>query len=117
MSGRVYSAEGPATTDEERPHVCEALGCSALVSPAFVMCARHWRGVPSLVRAEVLKIYQRARDADRRPSAAYLAAFARAVLAVARREGRRGEEVERVEALLRESEARIRSEQDEAAFS
>ena len=115
MSGRVYSAEGPATTDEERPHACEAIGCSALVSPAFVMCARHWRGVPSIVRAEVLK--RRSQDADRRPSAAYLAAFARAVLAVARREGRRGEEVERVEALLRESEARIRTEQGEAAFS
>ena len=69
-------------------HHCHATGCRRAVAPEMLMCRRHWFMVPAPLRAWVLETYRDGQCDDWRPSAAYCAAAAAAVTAVARQEGR-----------------------------
>jgi hypothetical protein len=68
-------------------HHCHALACETSVPPRLHMCARHWRMVPRLQRAQLWAAYRPGQERDKDPSAAYLRAAAACVEAVARAEG------------------------------
>lgn len=71
-------------------HTCHAEGCDAEVAPKLLMCGRHWRMVPGLLRARVWATYREGQEVDKKPSQAYMEAQRAAIEAVALREGRRG---------------------------
>lgn len=69
-------------------HVCHAEGCRRIVDPKLLMCARHWRMVPKDLQREVWRTYVPGQETRKDPTDAYLAAYRRAVNAVAALEGR-----------------------------
>lgn len=69
-------------------HRCHAIDCTVVVPPRMLLCRRHWAMVPAELRAPVERHYRRGQCDDRRPSAAWVAAAARARAHVARVEGK-----------------------------
>lgn len=68
-------------------HRCHAIGCTVEVKPELLMCAKHWRRVPKDIQREVWRSYRSGQCDDKNPSAEWLAAAARAIAAVAEKEG------------------------------
>lgn len=74
-----------------RAHSCHADGCTVAVPPRLLMCARHWRMVPSDLKLGVWATYQPGQerlDGTAPVTADYLDAARAAIDAVARIEGR-----------------------------
>jgi len=68
-------------------HHCHAHGCKIACAPEKLMCAAHWRKVPSDLQAQVYATYRAGQCDDRNPSAAWMAAADRAIAAIAKKEG------------------------------
>lgn len=69
-------------------HTCHALGCEKIVQPKLLMCARHWRMVPTRLQLAVWTYYKPGQEVSKTPSREYLTATANAINAVAEKEGR-----------------------------
>lgn len=69
-------------------HTCHARGCSVRVPPERLMCARHWRMVPTILVKAVWATYRHGQCDDMRPSREWLRAAHAAIGAVARLEKR-----------------------------
>lgn len=70
-------------------HTCHAKGCERTVPPRLLMCARHWRMVPSELQARVWATYEPGQERRKDPTPAYLDAAHEAIDAVAWIEARR----------------------------
>lgn len=70
-------------------HTCHAIGCDREVPPRLLMCARHWRMVPTPLQAKVWVHYVPGQEVRKDPTRAYLEAASAAIKAVAEREGYR----------------------------
>lgn len=68
------------------PHLCHARGCPRRVSPAMLMCRRHWWMVPKDIREAVWASYQPGQEIGKEPSGEYITAARAAIDAVAKRE-------------------------------
>jgi hypothetical protein len=68
-------------------HHCHAIGCVIRCKPEYLMCAAHWRMVPSGMQGRVYAAYRPGQCDDMSPSARWVAAAKEAIAAVARREG------------------------------
>lgn len=66
-------------------HQCRALGCPAIVPCQSVMCLPHWAGVPDSIKGRIFEAY-RAGAVEQPPQ--YVTEVRKAVLSVARAEGR-----------------------------
>lgn len=77
-------------------HACHAIECKAQVSPAMLMCRKHWFMVPGYLKTAVWKHYRSGQQSDWKPSKEYCVAAKAAVRAVGEQEGRvvTGEEKE-----------------------
>jgi hypothetical protein len=63
-------------------HFCHAKDCKIVVPPKRLMCKRHWFMVPPDLRTEVWREYRPGQEADKEPTAAYLEAARKAIVAV-----------------------------------
>jgi len=63
-------------------HFCHAKACEVVVPPKRLMCKRHWFMVPADLRTEVWREYRPGQEADKEPTAAYLEAARKAIVAV-----------------------------------
>lgn len=71
-------------------HHCHAIGCDDPCPPAHLMCRRHWRLVPKVLRDAVWAAYRPGQERQRViPSQDWFAAARAAQVAVADLEGRR----------------------------
>lgn len=68
-------------------HTCHALECSTPVPPARLMCKRHWFQVPRALRDDVWETYIPGQEVTKNPTIDYSIAAARAIVAVAEKEG------------------------------
>ena len=68
-------------------HECHAEGCERAVPPRLLMCAQHWRLLPSPAQRIIWHHYRVGQELDKKPSALYLLAQRTAVLLVAFIEG------------------------------
>jgi hypothetical protein len=66
-------------------HHCEAVGCGKRTAPDNLMCAPHWRMVPTAIKALVYAAWGRGTGAG---TQAHIDAKRRAIEAVAKLEGR-----------------------------
>jgi hypothetical protein len=71
-----------------RAHHCHARGCEVAVPPRLLMCARHWRMVPTNIKRRVWLWYRDGQEERKDPSPEYLRAADDAIEAVARKERR-----------------------------
>ncbi len=60
-------------------HTCHAPGCQRAVPPRMFACRGHWFSLPKRLRDAIWATYRPGQEADKRPSAAYLAAAQAAV--------------------------------------
>ena len=67
-------------------HHCHAATCGAHVKPELLMCARHWRMVPSEIQQAVWRAYRVGQCDDKLPSAAWHDAADAAICTVAHQE-------------------------------
>lgn len=68
-------------------HRCHARECSEATPPRLLMCGRHWRMVPPLLRDEVNRTFVPGQGTRVEPTRAYLDAARAAINAVAEAEG------------------------------
>lgn len=68
----------------EPVHHCHARGCSVECPPELLMCPRHWKLVPGLLRAAVHATYRPGQCDDKNPSRAWHKAATMAIDYVAR---------------------------------
>lgn len=69
-------------------HLCHAVDCHVPVSPALLMCKRHWRMVPRGMQNQVWKHYRKGQEDTKDPSRDYLRVAMKAIRYVAELEGR-----------------------------
>lgn len=62
------------------PHTCHWPGCTTAVPPRFWGCRLHWYSLPAELRRELWRNYRPGQEVDKQPSAAYMQAFAEALL-------------------------------------
>lgn len=70
-------------------HTCHAMGCRIPVPPRYLMCPRHWGMVPRGLQRGVWAHYRKGQEIDKQPTLAWMQAARAAIVAVARKEGRR----------------------------
>ena len=70
------------------PHTCHALDCEVPIREKLLMCPTHWTKVPLALRRAVYATYQPGQEETKETTLAYRQAAARAIVAVARKEGR-----------------------------
>lgn len=70
------------------PHTCHAIGCNVEVPARLLMCPRHWRLVPVVLKDAVWKTYRPGQERDKQPSPAYLQVAKAAIEAVRAHEER-----------------------------
>ena len=63
-------------------HFCHAKACNIVVPPKRLMCKRHWFMVPADLRKAVWREYRPGQEVDKEPTAEYLEAAQKAVVAV-----------------------------------
>ena len=63
-------------------HKCHVPGCPTEVPPHMLMCLKHWRRVPELLRKRVWRTYRKGQEIDKNPSPAYLEAATAAIKSV-----------------------------------
>lgn len=68
------------------PHRCHARRCDIAVPPSELMCIKHWRMVPEVLRDAIWATYRRGQEIDKNPSEAYLDAAFAAIEAVDNKE-------------------------------
>lgn len=66
-------------------HLCHATGCKVPVPPKMLMCAPHWRQVPTPLQKLVWATYEPGQEVRKDPSSDYLRAAQDAIDAVAGR--------------------------------
>jgi len=86
LAADVFAKLGARHEGELTPHHCHARGCATSCPPEHLMCARHWRMVPSDLQRAVWATYRPGQCDDKRPSAAWHAAADAAIAHVAERE-------------------------------
>jgi len=74
-------------TTERLIHHCHAYACITRCRPEHLMCATHWRMVPSDLQSEVWKHYRPGQCEDMQPSPEWFVAAETAIAAVATLEG------------------------------
>lgn len=67
-------------------HFCHAKGCSTPCKPEHLMCIRHWKMVPELLKAKVYATYRPGQCDDKKPSEAWRRAAHAAIEFVAAHE-------------------------------
>jgi hypothetical protein len=75
-------------------HTCHAIGCPVEVLPKLWGCPRHWFMIPRSIRRMVLQAYREGQENDKRPTWRYLFWFFGAQIAVAKKEGKTGPEID-----------------------
>lgn len=75
-----------ATHTDPNGHTCHAVNCKQIVSPAMLMCLRHWKMVPSELQRTIWNLFKPGQEIRKDPSPAYLEAARQAVAAVEERE-------------------------------
>jgi hypothetical protein len=68
--------------------ICHAIGCTKPCQPNELMDKAHWQMVPVPLRQAVWTAYRASQDRTKHVTWTYLQAAAKAVIAVAEREGR-----------------------------
>lgn len=68
-----------AIPNELTRHVCHARGCDRAVSPAMLMCRKHWAAVPKNLKNQVYKHYRLGQELDKVVTRDYLAAAKEAI--------------------------------------
>ena len=63
-------------------HVCHAGWCSVEVKPEKLMCAFHWKKVPTKLKYKINKLYRQGQCDDKRPSKEWLKAAKQAIAIV-----------------------------------
>lgn len=56
-------------------HRCHHPTCNNVVPPNLLACKPHWFQLPDSIRNEIWRTYRSGQEIDKRPSAAYIAAF------------------------------------------
>lgn len=51
--------------------VCPVIGCGALKAPAFCLCPRHWRRIPSALQKDIIAAFRPGQEIDGRLSRGY----------------------------------------------
>lgn len=69
-------------------HTCHARDCTKNVPPRMLMCAPHWRKVPSDLQDAVWATYVPGQEITKTPTREYLIAAKNAINAVAEKEGK-----------------------------
>ena len=70
------------------PHTCHALGCEVPIRKKLLMCPTHWAKVSLALRRAVYATYQPGQENTKETTPEYRQAAARAIVAVAHKEGR-----------------------------
>lgn len=68
-------------------HHCHAKLCTTHCRPELLMCPKHWRMVPAILKRRVLATYRRGQCNDKSPSLAWHEAADAAIASVALKEG------------------------------
>lgn len=68
---------------DQPPHHCHARSCTRRVPPKMLMCAPHWRMVPTGLQRAVWRTYVPGQEITKTPTRTYLAAADAAIRAVA----------------------------------
>lgn len=68
-------------------HLCHADFCNVKTPPSRLMCLKHWRKVPVVLRHLVWETYRPGQEVDKQPSDEYLLAAEKAICAVSVKEG------------------------------
>jgi hypothetical protein len=68
-------------------HTCHAFQCNEPTKPEMFMCYRHWRRVPSAMKASIWASYRPGQCDDKRITSKYASAAKAAIMAVAKLEG------------------------------
>lgn len=63
-------------------HLCHAEGCTKEVKPELLMCLKHWKMVPSLMKKAVWDAYRPGQCDDKKPSKTWLEAAQAAIKSV-----------------------------------
>lgn len=69
-------------------HACHAIGCEEEVPPAKLACPAHWAMIPKPLRDQVWGTYHPGQEQTKETTPEYRQAAARAIVAIAEREGR-----------------------------
>jgi hypothetical protein len=76
-------------------HHCHAAGCKVSTPPKMFMCRRHWYMVPESTRARISRAYRPGQCDDWKITSAYVDAAKAGVKAVAEKEGKSEDEIEK----------------------
>lgn len=56
-------------------HACHADGCDTSIPPRLAFCPRHWRALPSRLKAPILRHYRPGQEVDKQPSREHVEAM------------------------------------------